>query len=535
MAVHGVYIQLAREFGDTRWGPFQGLEVRFGSDRGTNDICIPENLGIAPQHARVLIQSDGSFIVAPVESTAPVFLWRAGQKQPKRLESPTGAAAGDAISLATPEGIRFELQRELPRDVKGAEDPRKKGKPLGAGIQAEIQRVGLASFATTWFGRQVMNTWRFVKSGQMFSPVYIVMGMTMVSGWLFGAGTGAFAGFAWKQKATAEDDLRVCEDNLKQARGAGKGDDVPTLASLTASILNEPLIEQALKDDKELGSAFREALPTVLAMPGSYEWVYKDRTGSYSSLRAALKAEGFDDQMSLILAFVAANDRGDHVWRYIDKDTTARSVCGRGPAGLTYRQAVNLGLPTPARDALLKSRDLPITNEGLRNQAIATAWQMDVSAVSALKLEEAQPGGLAQGEYFCFHEAEVEDPREDVLQVASAMYRVLGPKASGLPPRDSKNGLVARLMKLYGADMYLQAYEGLEFKVNETPSAVLKTIPEADAKGFILEQSALALARSVGVVCQQALDQDDKSPKLVAEPPFFPCLHLIGGLQYELF
>ena len=67
MAETVTFLELAPEFGGTRFGPFTGFEIRLGSDPTRNDITIPESLGVAPEHVKVLRQPDGSFILAPVD------------------------------------------------------------------------------------------------------------------------------------------------------------------------------------------------------------------------------------------------------------------------------------------------------------------------------------------------------------------------------------------------------------------------------------------------------------------------------------
>ena len=107
------FLQLSNEFGGTKFGPFDTPEVRLGSDPGRNDITLPENLGVAPEHVKVLIQGDGSYIVAPVERSAAVFVWRGGARKPKELSSPIAVNAGDSFALVTPEGIRFFILAEM--------------------------------------------------------------------------------------------------------------------------------------------------------------------------------------------------------------------------------------------------------------------------------------------------------------------------------------------------------------------------------------------------------------------------------------
>src|SRR5688572_3538386 len=116
MARTVTFLQLAPEFGGTKFGPFDQVEVRLGSDPSNSDITLPETLGVAPQHVKLLKQQDDSFILAPVDKSAAIFHFRSGTARPKQVLAPTAIQSGDAFALVTPEGPRFYVQVE--KDAK---------------------------------------------------------------------------------------------------------------------------------------------------------------------------------------------------------------------------------------------------------------------------------------------------------------------------------------------------------------------------------------------------------------------------------
>ena len=123
------FLQLAPEFGGTKFGPFDHVEVRLGSDPSNSDITLPPTLGVADQHVKLIKQQDGSFIVAPVDRTAAVFHFRAGSGRPKQVLAPTAVSNGDSFALVTPEGPRFFIllekdPRAAARSAEEAEGPR---------------------------------------------------------------------------------------------------------------------------------------------------------------------------------------------------------------------------------------------------------------------------------------------------------------------------------------------------------------------------------------------------------------------------
>jgi hypothetical protein len=134
MAETVTFLQLAPEFGGTRFGPFLGYEIRVGSDPNRNDITVPESLGVAPEHVKILRQPDNTFILAPVERTATLFYWRAGATRPTQLNAPRAVQDGDGFSLVTPEGPRFYILLE--NDKKKALEKAKESEgpgPQGSG------------------------------------------------------------------------------------------------------------------------------------------------------------------------------------------------------------------------------------------------------------------------------------------------------------------------------------------------------------------------------------------------------------------
>ena len=122
-----LYLVLSPEFGGTRFGPFEGLEARLGSNKERSHITLPESLGVAKEHCKVIRQGPASLILAPTERTAAVYLWKGDARRPVQVQTPTAVRPGDSFSLVTPEGPRFFIELgELPQEIK---DQRTKSGP----------------------------------------------------------------------------------------------------------------------------------------------------------------------------------------------------------------------------------------------------------------------------------------------------------------------------------------------------------------------------------------------------------------------
>ena len=114
-----IYLRLTPEFGGTRFGPFEQLETRLGSDDERCHIVLPESLGVLPVHAQVLRQGDNNTIVAPADRAATLFLWRQGERRPNQITSPTALRSGDGFSLVTADGPRFIMEIDvLPPEIQ---------------------------------------------------------------------------------------------------------------------------------------------------------------------------------------------------------------------------------------------------------------------------------------------------------------------------------------------------------------------------------------------------------------------------------
>ncbi|MEO0605605.1 MAG: hypothetical protein AAF211_29505, partial [Myxococcota bacterium] len=191
-------LELTPEFGGTRFGPFEAVEIRLGSEASANDITLPDGIGVAPRHVKLLRQEDASFLIAPVERGVGLFVYAGNEGAAKPVTGPLAIRDGDAFALASPDGPRFVLR------VEAAEEPepprpgtdgggKSRGSRMFNGVFDEIRRRGLAAVFTTALGNRFQTFWQLLKSGSLFAPVYIVTGMALVSGWLLAGGSCAGA------------------------------------------------------------------------------------------------------------------------------------------------------------------------------------------------------------------------------------------------------------------------------------------------------------------------------------------------------
>lgn len=540
MARTVTFLQLAPEFGGTRFGPFTGAEIRLGSDPSRNDITLPEALGVAPEHVKILAQTDGSFILAPVDRTASVWIRRSGTSRPRQVTTPVAVQAGDAFSLVTAEGVRFVLQMENDRAAAAAAARDAQGPGLAdagtrkaGGVFAEIKRVGFAKFFTTRIGHFLQNTWRFIATGQIFSPVYIVMGLMMLSGWVMASGAGISAVSLKRSRADVQEQLTNCRDQLGVTEDEG---DDPTVAGLTRRILIDPTWSTTVDNDQEFYQAYAQALRIIFSDPSRYAWVYQRKGSDFDRFKSALESEGLPPNLVRVLAFAAARPGVPREWDVV-VDSDDQEVCGRGPLGLTYAQGQRLGLSQLQLDAFVdsataRSNDVERQAELLR----ATAARVDVP----VRFDEASirsAGAHLQGGGECLF-VDGPDDRTDPKALARALNRALGSGASrGLPRESEQYWIAARLVKLYTLDFTRPVPDELSFDARQAPSTALTLAQVKDSrKQFAVRQAANLLARAVAVPCLATLDKEVRTapPSFLWElPNLGSCAIVKAFVEYD--
>lgn len=533
------FLQLAPEFGGTKYGPFRGVEIRLGSDPESNDISMPADLGVLPQHVKILQQNDQTYIVAPVERTATVFIWRQGSNKPKQITTPIAVGVGDGFSLVTPEGHRFYILNEALKRKKelaggGFADKAMKRMPTSRGLLEEVKRRGFAKVFTTRLGNSAMYAYRFVATGQIFSPMYIVAGIMMISGWFFASGATCSAFSLNGMKNDYAQKLRTCED---QRDGVEEGDRGVSVPSLVTHLLADNDWRMALRNDPDLYKEVAKQLRIAFSRPTNFEVHYKNSNSEFAKLHRAL-ASGTTAGFTNTLAYTGAlgTTTRSREWRVIE-DSEGKEVCGRGPLALTYRQAINLGLENVQLDALVtssvaESRNMVEKQEFLLATAEA-ARQEDVSLAGTVIVPFG--GASVAGGKECMH-LEGQDDRTDIPALARAIKRKLGPNASGLPDESYPNWLALRLYKL--AAMDFTVYDDLKFNTQQSPSTYLASQPGVGQKrtDFATRYTSRTIAQAIVTRCSATLDKDlqDAPPEHMGKlPELIHCAYIKTLVEYD--
>lgn len=520
------YLQLAPEFGSTKFGPFSGVEIRLGSDPSVNDITLPEAYGVAPEHVKILCQPDGSFIIAPTERSATVYAYR-GRGKPKQVTSPTAIASGDSFSLVTPEGPRFYVLYERVQDQKDDDliltpkDAVSAAKDnLSAGsIFEEIKRVGLAKVFTTGIGNFAQGAYTFITSGAFLKPRNIVLGMSLMSGWVMAGGASCAAVGFQQSASTSGDKLSSCESDLELAKGFAGGLEDQTVPGLTGRVLKDPIRwKTTLLADEEFRTAFAtefKKLGVGSEKRKRLRWVRNPKKSrGFQTFQRALASSDVPENVARVMSFIAApaDYISDREWSLVDNSAGERS-CGRGPALMTWQQGKTLDLMPLQIDALV--------DDGLAQGSDMAAKRAALEAVGGAGVEftddEVETAGIGlQGIMQCMYVAG-SDGRSDASSVAGLLGSRFGPRAARLPEEGEDFWQLARIMSYYASDVSF-GWDRLTFTSGTPPSVILDDLKDSE-KAYVIEKSATLVARTVAVYCDAVLDRSMDTPEYLADPP----------------
>ncbi len=512
MAETVTFLQLAPEFGGTRFGPFVGYEIRVGSDPNRNDITVPESLGVAPEHVKILRQPDDTFILAPVERTATLFYWRAGATRPTQLNAPRAVQDGDGFSLVTAEGPRFYILLE--NDKKRALEKAKESEGPGAaglgknlnsrGIMAEIKRVGLAKALTSKMGNGLMKVWTFIKTGQFLSPMYIIMGMTMLSGYLFAGGSTCAAVNFRSKNTTLKNDLAECQATASLSKGTDG--EYLTGQEIVERILGDDEWSETLSGDPDLENAFKKGLRRVFESPEDYQDVYRPNS-DFAQFKKAIDGSSMPEPVSRVLAYAAAKPTFNREWDVVE-NSNGDEVCGRGPLRMTFAQGYQLELRDVQPDAFVGRTRLDTVELEERIRATADAVNADVRIAGNIDQDNAGKSGLDSCAFVMD-----DDDRVQVSTLVRTLNREIGVNAKKLPKESEPFWIAARLVKFYAAD-FERGYGDLDFgQRRKSPTLVLDDVTQ-NRRDYAISKAGEVIARAVAMPCIAHFDE-----KLRTAPP----------------
>jgi len=532
-----LYLRLSEDFGGTRFGPFEGVEVSLGSDE-TNDITIPANFGVTPNHAKVILQEGRGILITPVSQTAGVYVWKGRASKANQISTPTAVRHGDSFALVSAQGPRFFIEIDLlPEDVlskrrglKG-QDRVTKSAMKKEGLRRVILRV-----MTTGWGQRISKAWWFVRSGEIFLPRNIFMIAAIGGGWVMGS-------LAMCNKAGAEKELAEVEAKLKVEKNRSGNTDVINLGKQLARVTGVNSFETLLLQEKALAGEIKKKAQRIYARKNNHNWltdVQKDGNSRLNAFKAThKKIQGWsriDESTRRILPWIGVierqfRDAEDQTWWAVSEDSRKKKVCRRGTLAMTWTQAIQLGLDTKldvfAED---KPQDGDETLGALKKSA-KRARNFDRSTITEdLNLVTRLPEG--SDDSFCIVE-EGKEARDSLAKLQNA----LRPGKKGLPEveADGYTLTAATLMKFFAADT-----RGADFTktaaadFTSTLANGLSMLDE-DASDWVVERTAETIAAAAVLPCIRRIEfQDEALPQSFAKGGYqsIDCILLKYVVEY---
>lgn len=543
-----LFLRLSPEFGGTRFGHFEQRVVRLGSDPGC-DIAIAQGFGVAAEHVQVLFDGPGNIIVAPADRAADVYLWKPDSNRPDLITTPTAVRPGDAFALATPNGPRFIVELgELPPEVKAqrekAQGFKMGGRKLtGKAMADEVKRQAWTSLLVMGPMQLVQRAVIFVKSGAILQPRNIILGITILGGYIIGG-----ASFCRSKKDRANltavnERYEGCQTELDIARGGSNDPVKMEFSELVEQITSSVRIAAGLKKDRKFMALVKDKVRAQLAAPDDYEWLLKGKTrrvdGFVRWRNLLLETDGLNGDTVKVASWLAAPRNAlanEEFTRLLDSESNDQ--CARGDLSITYRQAVHLGLATqvdafhrgPAASMEDKASREPKLEETAATvgQELPEAWESDIAGV-----------GTSGKEYCIFIDGEDERTKRRALR--TAVKRHFEASSPGVPAEAGGAGVIARVARFYSAELPNTEYDpgrkvvtGIDFMRNK--SVVSRALEDEGARGeWVLNRTADVFARSIAVPCIGVLDPDKDEAALkqtLGEPLPNPIYCLV--LNYKL-
>jgi hypothetical protein len=545
------YLRLAPEFGGTRFGPFEALEVRLGSDPDNCHIVLQAELGVEPDHVKLLRQGPNNLILAPSARTSTVYLWKRGANRSSQLTTPTAVTPGDSFSLVTPEGPRFIIELdELPEEIKAQ---REKSKPKGGrsrlskdAFAAEGKRQIFTRLLVLGPAQLVQRAWIYVKSGAIFMPRNMILMGAIASGWVFGGVSSCKQrGLKTDLKVTNER-VESCEGQLAFASSLGSESEDASFSQLATRIARSNKLGDALEADDALRSEVRRRSKSlfreVVKSPKKYAWLLSGKGKKARDFgrwrERVMGLEKIDIETRTLIVWVGLDLKGK-IAREFGKtlDSEGVEVCSRGPLRMTYRQAISLGI-TPQPDGYVarnpdRYKESKEAREELLEGTIMAAGGPGLPEEGSF---ETSVTPVKQGVSACVH-FQGEDDRLLLKDLVPMVRKSFGNNATAVPPGFESNSSVARVAKFYAADLmpvdYTQPEPGIDF----SDAQIGTVLDQYDARGqWVMKRTAQTIAKAIVLPCIASLSGDATSAEATFGnelPEPVPCLILDWKLRND--
>ena len=408
--------------------------------------------------------------------------------------------------------------------------PRIGGRKLtGKAMGDEVKRQAWTSLLVMGPMQMLQRAYIFVKSGAILQPRNIILGITILGGYIIGGASFCSAKKSSDDLVASQARVKSCEENLVTAQGSA-GDPVQmSFSQLASSIVGSTVVGTALKKDRKFAQVVKERTKTLLADSSAYDWLFRERSRRqrmFVNWREKVETnDSFNGDTARLLPWLVAPPGAipieePHYRRGIDSENA--DACMRGPFRLTYRQGLALGLDV-LPDAFHRGSASSIEDNGIRKEkieAVATELEVELPEELTLNIQAADTSSKA----YCVY-AEGDDDRDSLNKVMPAIAKHFDKLDDRTVPLASSGaGITARFARWAAADLYSTSFDpsrgvvGGELDFKGKGSARIHPVFENEGSrgDWAIAQAAESYARAIAVPCIGVLDTEKDGEKIAS-------------------
>ncbi|MEC7986450.1 MAG: hypothetical protein VX278_14890 [Myxococcota bacterium] len=558
------YLKLSQDFGGNEFGPYEDLEISLGSNQASCNIYIPPNFGVLPIHAKIIRKSPTDVVLTPAEQSAEIYLWKGRSRKPIPIYVPTAVKSGDSFALVSPAGPKFTIEfRELPPEiVKQRQESIAKKKGLsGMGrlnkdsMKAEVKRQAFTSLLVSAPAQLAQRALVFIKSGAIFQPRNIIIGLTLMSGWAFGGWSSCSRRTVIKQKETVEYKYKECQEDNAYIESLKEDRDY-SFEAIVAWVTASEKLSRYLDDDKEIKNLVKQEAVSLFETDfksNEYKWLLGENKGLSTQYKSWVKQvrayDGLDSETKYLLTWMPPVEDTRRKTFSTILNSAEEETCSRGILKLTYRQAAQLGVEAQPDGIFIgkaKSISTPVKQFNvLQDNIVKYRLEEDLIPPVYRDPEDGEKNTEPKPETdkektktqntFCVYQTG-DDQRDNNRSVLNALKRQYN------RPDMEKSRPLAKLARVYAADLNNHNFTDKKFKspINFEKKSIGIQLSKAEVSGtdWVKKKTAKAVARSLVIPCVIALKGDDDIKKVFfdeeyPEPDVIACFALSWRLQED--
>ena len=376
----------------------------------------------------------------------------------------------------------------------------------------------------------------YIKSGAIFQPRNIIMGVTILASGGFGIMSCRSKNRMSTQMKSTNSKLESCKRDVQSLEDVVNSDEYD-FNRIVLELSGSVQLQRALKEDSALRGLVKKESQSLFVAEGE-RWLlegkglYADRFQRWAKAVQELPDDVMDPTTRGLLvwlpSYVPRTSQYD-----IFSNSEGKDSCGLGMMGLTYRQAMHLGLQAQPDSfyagMLTKIADKADKISILEQSMLQQGFEEEFSTSDDYTEETVS----AATKTHCLHR-DGDDERRKTKGLLRALGSQIGPRARDLPDPENSYGATSRIAKIYAADIPRMNFAEQATSINFMKNHIGIVLEQEEDRGnWALKRTAKVIARSLVLPCLLTLDADEKARKKILgdeTPPPLACYALYWKL-----